>query len=415
MSSSKRFFINKLCDFVGPSLEIPRDIIKSRCLNYVQQIFSLQTLTSDDCDGGIYVGLAGVSYMCYYLSQHPAFSEHRQEFLDKSEKYLSPALSYVNQPRVKADRSNATAFLLGTCGVHAVAAAVSKALGKHEESSTFIKQYVSVADLLIPVNFLRCGSDELFVGRAGYLCGVLFLQNTFNHQILPEEKLFALCEAIIKSGTDYSRQVNSPCPLMFSYYETEYLGAAHGLCAILQMLLSFPNYLDRNPEAEHKVKNSVDFLLSLQTGSGNFPCAMNEVEQPRSDANELVHWCHGAPGVVYLMAKAFLRWKERKYMDSCLLCGEVVWKKGLLKKGPGICHGVAGSGYVFLLLYRLTNDSRHLHRAMQFSNFLFEDEFKSARLPDRPLSLYEGLAGTVCFLADILQPEKAHFPFFDIF
>lgn len=115
------------------------------------------------------------------------------------------------------------------------------------------------------------------------------------------------------------------------------------------------------------------------------------------------------------MAKAFLRWKDRKYLDSCLLCGEIVWKKGLLKKGPGICHGVAGSGYVFLLLYRLTNDSRHLHRAIQFASFLFEDEFKTARLPDRPLSLYEGLAGTVCFLADILQPDKAHFPFFDIF
>lgn len=74
------------------------------------------------------------------------------------------------------------------------------------------------------------------------------------------------------------------------------IGAAHGLCAILQMLLTFPSYIDRNPEAEQKVKASVDFLLSLQTPAGNFPCAMDEIEQPRSDANELVHWCHGAPG-----------------------------------------------------------------------------------------------------------------------
>lgn len=41
------------------------------------------------------------------------------------------------------------------------------------------------------------------------------------------------------------------------------------------------------------------------------------------------------PGVVYLMAKAYLTWKDNKYLESCLKCGELVWEKGLLKKGPG--------------------------------------------------------------------------------
>ena len=31
------------------------------------------------------------------------------------------------------------------------------------------------------------------------------------------------------------------------------------------------------------------------------------------------------------------------------------------------------------------------------------------------ISLYEGTAGTVCFLADVLNPDDAEFPFFDIF
>lgn len=82
----------------------------------------------------------------------------------------------------------------------------------------------------------------------------------------------------------------------------------------------------------------------------------------------------------------------------------------------GICHGVAGNGYVFLLLYRLTGDKKHLHRALQFAEFIFSPEFKrGARTPDSPYSLYEGLAGTVCYLGDLLQPEKAAFPFMDIF
>lgn len=35
------------------------------------------------------------------------------------------------------------------------------------------------------------------------------------------------------------------------------------------------------------------------------------------------------------MAKSYLYWKEEKYLQSCIKCGELVWEKGLLKKGPG--------------------------------------------------------------------------------
>lgn len=132
--------------------------------------------------------------------------------------------------------------------------------------------------------------------------------------------------------------------------------------------------------------------------------------------DELVHWCHGAPGVVYLMAAAYLRWKDARYLDSCIISGELVWHKGLLKKGPGLCHGVAGSGYVFLLLYRLTSNKMYLRRAVRFAEFMTSQKFMvEARTPDCPFSLYEGLAGTACFLADLCEPDKAAFPFQDVF
>ena len=121
-------------------------------------------------------------------------------------------------------------------------------------------------------------------------------------------------------------------------------------------------------------------------------------------------------GIIYLFAKAHLTWPDDgRYMAACERCAEVTWQKGLLKKGPGICHGVAGSGYVFLLMFRLTGDNRYLHRANKFAEFLQDQQFLSeASTPDCPWSLYEGLAGTLCFVADLLQPDKAHFPFFDI-
>jgi hypothetical protein len=45
-------------------------------------------------------------------------------------------------------------------------------------------------------------------------------------------------------------------------------------------------------------------------------------------------------GVIYLMAKAYLYWKEDKYLRSCLKCGDLVWTKGLLKKGPGKMYSI---------------------------------------------------------------------------
>lgn len=147
--------------------------------------------------------------------------------------------------------------------------------------------------------------------------------------------------------------------------------------------------------------------------TGNFPAAMDEIDHK----SELVHWCHGAPGVIYLMAKAFLVFREDKYLQSCKQMADLIWDKGLLKKGPGLCHGVAGNGYVFLLLYRLTKgDHKYLYRAIRFYEFMNHQEFRSnARMPDHPYSLYEGLAGTACFLADLTYPFKAAFPFSDVF
>lgn len=73
--------------------------------------------------------------------------------------------------------------------------------------------------------------------------------------------------------------------------------------------------------------------------------------------------CHA--GVAYLFAKAYLINKKPQYLDTCIRSGELVWQKGLLKKGPGICHGIAGSAYVFLLLYRLTGNSKYIYRAQR--------------------------------------------------
>lgn len=67
-------------------------------------------------------------------------------------------------------------------------------------------------------------------------------------------------------------------------------GAAHGLSSILQMLLSYYEYLQ--PADQELVWQSVDFLMDQEQNS-NWPPELGETIERE---NELVHWCHGAPG-----------------------------------------------------------------------------------------------------------------------
>ena len=62
------------------------------------------------------------------------------------------------------------------------------------------------------------------------------------------------------------------------------------------MLLSFPKFLKSNPEAEKLVHSAVDFMMTLEQSNFNYPPAMDEAGVGRPESEELVHWCHGAPG-----------------------------------------------------------------------------------------------------------------------
>ena len=72
-------------------------------------------------------------------------------------------------------------------------------------------------------------------------------------------------------------------------------------------------------------------------------------------------------------------------------------------------HGIGGNGYVFLSLYRATGEAVHLARAKAFARFIAQnlDRFPAS---DNPLSLFEGLAGGLHFIMDVLEPDVSYFP-----
>ncbi|XP_010832233.1 PREDICTED: lanC-like protein 2 isoform X2 [Bison bison bison] len=120
---------------------------------------------------------------------------------------------------------------------------------------------------------------------------------------------------------------------------------------------------------------------------------------------------HGMAGIYYMLMQVF---KEEKYLKDAVECSDVIWQRGLLRKGYGICHGTAGNGYSFLSLYHITQDKKYLYRACKFAEWCLEYGAHGCRIPDRPYSLFEGMAGTIHFLSDILAPEASRFPAFEL-
>lgn len=137
-SKPKRYFVNALPDYDGAPIPLERELWVERCRDTVQRVFTHQGTGFDDCDGGLYVGVAGVAFMAHRVAQSPHFVGDRARLLTKAQTYLGHALSYCDQPQVRADRAMQSAFLLGSAGVWALAAVVANEVGRHDDCDNFL-------------------------------------------------------------------------------------------------------------------------------------------------------------------------------------------------------------------------------------------------------------------------------------
>ena len=83
-------------------------------------------------------------------------------------------------------------------------------------------------------------------------------------------------------------------PLLYAWHKKVYLGAAHGLCGELSVLLQaahlVPEVLD--PAAQRDVLATLDWVLAQRLPSGNLSSSLGK------DTDELVQFCHGATGLL---------------------------------------------------------------------------------------------------------------------
>lgn len=390
----ERCFTNTFAPLEGEYYSIPQDLLTQFETSIKDQLVYLSSPSSYSAllgvstssvyprdDGTVYTGSAGLALLFIKLGQ----------FVE-AEKYLEQSLYNVSQSRVT--------FLCGSPGPLTLLC-----LLRHRQGSTpDLSQVLSLAS---QVTDLSSGlPDELLYGRVGYLYCLLILRHEIGDGAVPTLIIRKVVEAVLRSGQAMSRSTKSRSALMYSWHDKVYIGAAHGLAGILTILLH-ARYCITPAEMLELIQPSVDYVLNLQMDSGNFPSSKG------NDKDRLVHWCHGAPGVVHLMLLAHQVWGSDtdKYLVAARRAGELTWQRGLLKKGPGLCHGVSGNGYAFLHLYQVTGEELWLYRATMFGQWLTELVRQDQNIPDRPLSLFEGIAGAVHFLHDLTQdPKSAKFP-----
>ncbi|XP_078377053.1 lanC-like protein 2 isoform X3 [Oculina patagonica] len=383
MSSSERYFENRFEDYDGrTSLQSPDgkiaepyySKIRNEAYKLLRQCEEGFDHTRDEHDCSVYTGTGGMALLYMHLSETLFKDDEAQK-----QQYLKNALRILEHSQ-HALRGKRLTFICGDPGVLSMLAVLYSKLGHDDKSGKCLSKLLRLSDHV-------CGGDpslpdEVLYGRAGYLFSLLYVQQHLGAEKINHGIINQVCEAILDSGEKLSKHERSRSPLMYTWHDKHYVGAAHGIVGIMFMLLQFP--------------------------SGNFPSSLE------SETDKLIHWCHGAPGAVHLMVKAYQVFGKDKYLSTALKCGEVVWSHGLLKKGYGICHGTAGNAYSFLCLYKQTGDPKYLHRAIKFAEWCFDYGKHGCRTPDRPYSLFEGMAGTVYFLADMLEPKSSKFPAFEI-
>eukprot|EP00392_Amoebophrya_sp_AT5.2_P001452 g1454.t1 len=295
-----------------------------------------------------------------------------------------------------------------------------------------------------------CDADEWLYGRGGHLTALLLVadlvaparprgSSELSDSSDTQEQLHARIASCVKkvakqmlvSGRRLSQHLRRDPPLSYRWCDENYLGAAHGLCGILYVLLCTyrKGYLHSADDLAD-VERSLNWLLdTCKIGStGNYPPTWDqELFSPknRSPTNQrrqnaetedghLVHFCHGAPGFVYLLIEAHRRFghKTSRYLEEALSLGTFIFRYGVLNKGVGLCHGTAGNGFCFLALHRFCQgeDARWLKYARVYCgkvkawvnrNQALEKD--AADWCDHPWSLYEGLAGTMVFLQAVLM------------
>lgn len=304
----------------------------------------------------------------------------------------------------------------------------------HDEDPKYLSSAIDFAieqPMTVKLHGHDMGSDELLYGRAGLLWAILEIkrcslkESTEAAMKLVYDAVPRLVDTILdagRRGAEIHAKANGPenaLPLMWPWVDHFHsLGAIHGMTGILAVLVD-PDLRSVCPSIESSYQAIADtitgFCKLCIENKGGFP--MSVPAWPSATSTFRFQICHGTPGLLVLLACArknrfLLRLQHDMWKEAEQMGGEAVWKHGLLSKGGGLCHGIAGNALPLIMLYDPLHNSNSsllsyglamLMEAQQTLPFSTPEadsqtttDKRIYRMPDHPYSLFEGLAGTVC-------------------
>lgn len=67
-----------------------------------------------------------------------------------------------------------------------------------------------------------------------------------------------------------------------------------------------------------------------------------------------MEFCSGTPGLIPVACLAMQLFPDQmeELFEMAQQVAEVTWQKGLIIKGTGLCHGIAGNAYILHSMYK---------------------------------------------------------------
>jgi hypothetical protein len=263
---------------------------------------------------GFFQGPTSIAYLFYKLSIiYPDLEFKGQSFLDWARAYLALS-TFGPKQAVDPDHCGIANETLASLALNAVVSG----------DASLAQQLCSYRSIITGDEELS--SDEWLYGRAGYLYFLRLIRSHFRSHNSLRPMIDSTIEMVVE------RILRSPKP--FTWHGKAYLGAAHGSIGIVaQLMLS----VDREIPTCEKV---ISHVLKLQFESGNFPSSLGPEQ-----SDELVQFCHGAPGFVVALQSVVggCRGPTENIKNAIALARVDAWQRGLLTKTPSLCHGIAGN------------------------------------------------------------------------
>jgi lantibiotic modifying enzyme len=197
---------------------------------------------------------------------------------------------------------------------------------------------------------------------------------------------------------------------------TAYLGLSHGIAGVAY----FYSLLYRQTRDEQWLSLARELLDTLIHHAKPARSGLNWT--PKVDGSELsrCQYSHGAAGIglVFCLLSSVL--KDTNLLAVAEQAGEASYRYGDFRHNPTLCTGLAGSGQLFVELFRATEEIKWRDRAREFARTAIS--YKSAtkdgdRWPtdtaghSSPDYTY-GAAGTGHFLLRALHPHEFRLPLF---